>query len=250
MQAARFLQTVNVGDVGMIQRGQETRLPREARQPLGVPRERSGKDFESNVAAQFGIAGAVDFAHPAFGEELHYRVGPKLAPDHHRSRTSFSLTRTRAFPGSSARRNPPPTAIPLPAVAHYCRHTLARETRRVHADRAPGRRGRAAQLVAIVPSAFESRFFSSRANQTFANCQSRITVMADTCSTSAVSSTLNPPKNRSSTTCACRGYSVARAWRASSRATRSCPRCGDAMTPSSIDVFLAPSPRSRFLILA
>ena len=40
---------------------------------------------------------------------------------------------------------------------------------------------------------------SSRSSQTFARPQSRITVMGDTFSTSAVSSTLRPPKNRNST---------------------------------------------------
>jgi hypothetical protein len=45
---------------------------------LGVTSERRWKDFESNVTLQFGIAGTVDFAHPAFGKRLR----PKLAPDH------------------------------------------------------------------------------------------------------------------------------------------------------------------------
>ena len=44
---------------------------------------------------------------------------------------------------------------------------------------------------------------SSRVSQVFANFQSRMTVSGDTFSTSAVSSTLKPPKNRSSTTWLC-----------------------------------------------
>ena len=42
--------------------------------------------------------------------------------------------------------------------------------------------------------------FSSRRSHAFASFQSRLTVSADTRSTSAVSSTVSPPKNRNSTT--------------------------------------------------
>ena len=45
-----------------------------------------------------------------------------------------------------------------------------------------------------------SQDFSSRSSHSFANRQSRFTVSGDTCNASAASSTLNPPKNRSSTT--------------------------------------------------
>ena len=62
---------------------------------------------------------------------------------------------------------------------------------------------------------------SSRISQFFANFQSRITVSGEIFRTSAVSSTLNPPKNRSSTTCAFRSYCAASARSASSMAIRS-----------------------------
>ena len=62
---------------------------------------------------------------------------------------------------------------------------------------------------------------SSRISQFFANFQSRITVSGEIFSTSAVSSTLNPPKNRSSTTWAFRSYCAASARSASSMAIRS-----------------------------
>ena len=54
--------------------------------------------------------------------------------------------------------------------------------------------------------------------------QSRITVTGETLSTSAVSSTLSPPKKRISTTCTLRGSSRASAFIASSSATRSVSR--------------------------
>jgi hypothetical protein len=46
----------------------------------------------------------------------------------------------------------------------------------------------------------QARRRASRAAAAFASRQSRITVSGDTFNTDAVSSTLNPPKNRSSTT--------------------------------------------------
>ena len=63
--------------------------------------------------------------------------------------------------------------------------------------------------------------FISRASQTLARFQSVITVLAETLSASAVSSTLSPPKKRNSTTLLFRSSMVASASRASSRATRS-----------------------------
>lgn len=58
--------------------------------------------------------------------------------------------------------------------------------------------------LSLIPFAFSLVFFrvrdSSRISHAFANFQSRITVSGETFSTSAVSSTLRPPKNRSSTT--------------------------------------------------
>ena len=89
------------------------------------------------------------------------QTGARSSIDPSRCRTTFSLTRAPVFPGSSAHRCLRPEATPPRVGAHRHQHTLARETRRAPADRAPARRGRAAQLVVIVPRAFESRFFSS-----------------------------------------------------------------------------------------
>ena len=64
---------------------------------------------------------------------------------------------------------------------------------------------------------------SSRRSQALATFQSRFTVSADTCSASAVSSRLNPPKNRISTTWLFRSSCFASSSSASSSATRSRP---------------------------
>ena len=70
---------------------------------------------------------------------------------------------------------------------------------------------------------------SSRSSHAFASFQSRMTVSTDTLRTVAVSSTLSPPKNRSSITRLFRSSTFASSASASSRATRSCPgaRAGD-----------------------
>ena len=69
---------------------------------------------------------------------------------------------------------------------------------------------------------------SSTASQARASRQSRITVCGETPSASAVSSTLSPPKNRSSITCARRGSCAASRSSASSRAQSSLARSGQA----------------------
>ena len=68
------------------------------------------------------------------------------------------------------------------------------------------------------------RLASPAAATTFASRQSRMTVSAETFSTDAVSSTLNPPKNRSSMTRLLRSSNFASASSASSSATKSCSR--------------------------
>src|ERR1019366_6342121 len=62
---------------------------------------------------------------------------------------------------------------------------------------------------------------SSRWSQAFANRQSSFTVSGETPRTAAVSSTVRPPKNRSSTTCPCRVWSFASLSSASSSANSS-----------------------------
>ena len=66
MYAAGFLHPVNGGNVGMIQRGQQTGLAPEARQAVRITREGRRKNFERDITTQFGIAGAIYFPHSAF----------------------------------------------------------------------------------------------------------------------------------------------------------------------------------------
>ena len=61
----RLLDAVDGGDVGMIQRGEDLGFALEARQPIGVVRERFGQDLDRDVAIQLRVARAIDLAHPA-----------------------------------------------------------------------------------------------------------------------------------------------------------------------------------------
>ena len=83
---------------------------------------------------------------------------------------------------------------------------------------------------------------NSRKSHTFANFQSRITVSAETPRASAVSSTLSPPKKRSSTTFAFLWSMTDKAWSASSRATRSSLGSTGPWMASFRVTFGAPSP--------
>ncbi len=69
----RFLQPVDLRDVGMVQRGERLRLALEARQPIGVTGKGVGKNLEGDWAIEVGIERSIDFTHPAspdFGGDL------------------------------------------------------------------------------------------------------------------------------------------------------------------------------------
>ena len=65
-----FLQTMQRGDVGVVQLGQKTCLSLEAVEVLWVSRELFGKDLDGDITPECSVLGAVDFAHPAFANQL------------------------------------------------------------------------------------------------------------------------------------------------------------------------------------
>ena len=73
--------------------------------------------------------------------------------------------------------------------------------------------------------------------------QSRLTVLGEMPSTSAASSTLNPPKNRSSTTRPCRASIFDKRVSDSSTASSSADCCSEKMKASSSETFLCAPPR-------
>ena len=63
--AAAVLEAVDLRDVRMIQRGERLRFALEARQAVGVGRERLGQDLDRDVAIELRVARAIDLAHAA-----------------------------------------------------------------------------------------------------------------------------------------------------------------------------------------
>src|SRR6185503_17507346 len=109
--------------------------------------------------------------------------------------------------------------------------------------------GRPKQLLNLLPTFGlhnVSPLRSSCKSHILASFQSRITVSAETLSTSAVSSTLSPPKKRSSTTWPFLGSTVVRAFSASSSAIRSARGCCETTGASSSDT--GPVPASRLSV--
>ena len=61
----KFFQSVDLRDVGMIQRSEDFRLTREPREAIGVAGELDGQDLQRNIAIETQIPRAIDVAHPA-----------------------------------------------------------------------------------------------------------------------------------------------------------------------------------------
>jgi hypothetical protein len=84
---APLLEAKDLGDVWMIERGQQLRLAREARSALRISDEGVGQDFDGDVAIELGIASAIHLAHSA---------SPKRAED---------LVRTEPHSGGQGHRD-------------------------------------------------------------------------------------------------------------------------------------------------
>ena len=66
--ASALFEPVDARDVGMIQRRERSCFALEAREPVGVMRERFGQDLDRDVAAQLGVASAKDLPHAPFAD--------------------------------------------------------------------------------------------------------------------------------------------------------------------------------------
>ena len=73
--AAGFLEAVDRGDVRMVQRGQHPRLALESLQAIGVLGNIVGEGLERHGAAQAGVVGEEDDAHPPAPDLAVYLIG-------------------------------------------------------------------------------------------------------------------------------------------------------------------------------
>ena len=78
-----LLQAVDLSDVRMVQRGEHTRFPREARHSIGVTGEFGQQDFHRNVAVQLGIVCPVDLTHSTAPDQRPDRKGVQPDPRQH-----------------------------------------------------------------------------------------------------------------------------------------------------------------------
>ena len=78
--AIRVLHAVDGGDVGMVERRQQACLALEARQAVRISRERGRDNLDRHVAAERGIARAIDLAHAARPKEADDLVRPQTRP--------------------------------------------------------------------------------------------------------------------------------------------------------------------------
>ena len=66
--AARFLETMNVGDICVVQRGERVRFARKPRQPIGITGEGVGKDLQSHITIELRVVGPEYLSHPSFAD--------------------------------------------------------------------------------------------------------------------------------------------------------------------------------------
>ena len=64
-----FLDAVDGGDVGVVEAGEDLRLPRESGEAVRIAGEGVGEDLQRDLAAQLRVGGLPDLAHAAFTEE-------------------------------------------------------------------------------------------------------------------------------------------------------------------------------------
>ena len=69
-----FFKPVDRGDVGMIQRRECPSLALEPRHALEISRERIGKDFDGDLAAERRVGRSVDLSHPPFADRHSHFV--------------------------------------------------------------------------------------------------------------------------------------------------------------------------------
>ena len=79
----RLFESVDGADVRMIERRQQLRLALEARHALGIIGQRRGQQLQRDVAAERGIAGAIDLAHAAGAEQRDDLVRAEDRAWHH-----------------------------------------------------------------------------------------------------------------------------------------------------------------------
>ena len=208
----------------MIERAEHLRFARRSARAAPRRARSGGQDLDRDVAAERRVARAVDLAHPPAPSSDRTVYGPKRRPMSDSAGSPAMFARgmlrspavSRKFSASGARASRESTSRRSDASPPQPSRNQASRSGASTASAAWNRRSTRPSARASRPSSP----LSSRRSQTFASCQSRFTVSGDTFSASAVSWTVSPPKNRSSTTWLFRSSTRSSARSASSSATR------------------------------
>ena len=59
-----------MGDVGVVEAGEDLGLPREPGEPVWVIREGVGEDLQRDLAVELRVGGLPDLAHPTFTKQI------------------------------------------------------------------------------------------------------------------------------------------------------------------------------------
>jgi len=82
--------SVNVPDIGMIERGQNLGFPLEASHAVAIAPERRGQDFQRYVTLKRHVACAVDLAHAAHAEQREDFIVTEFVADRQRHMTHLA----------------------------------------------------------------------------------------------------------------------------------------------------------------
>ena len=79
-RSSRLLEPEQRGDVGVIERSEHTRFALEAREPVGVGRERVVQHLEGDLAPEPHILGSKHLSHAARAKHVEQTVPPTVVP--------------------------------------------------------------------------------------------------------------------------------------------------------------------------
>ena len=76
-----FFDSVDGRDIRVVETGQHLRFALEPGDPIRIGGEGVGQDLQSDIAAELGVGGAIDLAHPALPDEGGDFVVPDAVAD-------------------------------------------------------------------------------------------------------------------------------------------------------------------------
>ena len=104
--AVSFLEAVDRADVGMVQRREHPRFALEARESIGMARERRRQNLDRDIAPELRVVRTVHFAHAARAEQRVQAIPADRLAGHVRRRGGMPEARSAAVSNVGGARNP------------------------------------------------------------------------------------------------------------------------------------------------